>query len=143
MLQTFFTQRGLKGHLSTQKALKHSKGTPKSLGHSRYLGTWTLEALGYSKETLALGHLNTRRTIGHSGTRGTLFSRLTWVLQRKLNIYSYLTVNFLIEFLNYRICTAHKKETIAPTFCAENLFWKKFTCGSATWKECNTKKVQH
>ena len=61
---------------------------------------------------------------------------------KKLNKWSHLTVNDLIEFLNYRICSAHEKEAIAPKFSAENLFGKKFTYDSEAWKEWNTKK-QH
>ena len=49
---------------------------------------------------------------------------------KKLNKWSHLTVNDLIEFLNYRICSAHEKEAIAPKFSAENLFGKKFTYDS-------------
>ena len=80
ILQTFFTQRALKGkfgspralqwHLDTQGTwlLSHSStwGTQAPEGH---LGTW---ALGQLKGTQTLWHLETR------GTQGTLFSRLNW-----------------------------------------------------------------
>ena len=46
-----------------------------------------------------------------------------WVLiNPDLNKWSYLAVNNLITFLNYRIYTAHEKEAIAPKFSAGNLF---------------------
>ena len=102
MLQTFFTQRALKGKLGTLRAIQghckalegHSKGTW-ALAHSRHLGTWALEDFSYSDTqkalrhwgthdtwahgnsgTWALGHSGTRTTLEHSNIRGTLFSRI-------------------------------------------------------------------
>ena len=105
MLQTFFTQRALKGKLGTPRAIQgHCKGTrrtlerhlgTRALGHSRHLGTWALEDFSYSDTqkalrhwgthdtwalgnsgTWVLGHSGTRTTLEHSNIRGTLFSRI-------------------------------------------------------------------
>ena len=43
-------------------------------------------------------------------------------VRKKFNKWSCLALNDLIEFLNYRIYTAHEKEAIVPKFSAENLF---------------------
>ena len=44
----------------------------------------------------------------------------TWVL-KKINKWSYLAVNDLIEFLNHRIYRAPEKEAITPKYSTENL----------------------
>ena len=85
-METSFTQRAVKGKLSTQEALQgHSKLTRRALkGHLGtralkafgHLGTPALEVLDYSKDTWALGHSGTQ-TPEHLGTQGTLFSRLS------------------------------------------------------------------
>ena len=54
MLQSFFTQKALKGHLDTQ-------------------GTWTHWHFG-TQGAWALGYSNTQALEGHFGTRGTLFT---------------------------------------------------------------------
>ena len=93
-METSFTQRAVKGKLSTQEALQgHSKLTRRALkGHLGtralkafgHLGTPALEVLDYSKDTWALGHSGTQaprhsgtQTPEHLGTQGTLFSRLS------------------------------------------------------------------
>ena len=60
---------------------------------------------------------------------------------KKSNKSGSLAVNDSIEFPNQRIYTAHEKEAITLTYSLENLFRKKITYDRATWKECNTKKV--
>ena len=94
MLQTFFTQRALKGKLGTLRAIQgHCKGTRRAL--ERHLGTRALKDFSYSDTqkalrhwgthdtwahgnsgTWALGHSGTRTTLEHSNIRGTLFSRI-------------------------------------------------------------------
>ena len=64
MLQTSFTQRGLKGKLGTPKALKGYFDTRVLEGHSGTQDTWAIE---HSKGTKILSYLD---------TQGTLFSRL-------------------------------------------------------------------
>ena len=69
-METSFTQRAVKGKLSTQEALQgHSKLTRRALkGHLGtralkafgHLGTPALEVLDYSKDTWALGHSGTQ-----------------------------------------------------------------------------------
>ena len=60
-------------HNSAQRALeRQSERTPRALGHSRHKGNQVLETLGQSTDTQAVMCSGTR------GTRGFLFSRLTW-----------------------------------------------------------------
>ena len=56
---------------------------------------------------------------------------------KKINKWSYLAVNGLIEFLNCMFYTAHQKEAISKKFSAENLFWKK-----DLW-QCNMERIQN
>ena len=65
-----------------------------------------------------------------------------------INNCSYLAVNALIEYVNYRFYTAHEKEAIATKFSPANLFWKisRMTVQhekSAKWLKCNMKRLQH
>ena len=73
---------------STQRKIGYSKGTPRTLqGHSKVtprereeqLGIRALKALGLL-DTQALGHLKGTWALRQSGTRGTLFSRLAFLV---------------------------------------------------------------
>ena len=49
-----------------------------------------------------------------------------WVFKRTNSCFA---VNALIGFLNYRIYTAHERETVVPKFSAEKFVLKNFTDG--------------
>ena len=67
---------------------------------------------------------------------------------KKINKWSYLAVNDLVKFLNYRIYTTHEKEKITPKFSTENLFGKSLLMTvqhekNATRRKCSMKRVEH